>query len=280
MIPQWLVAPYSPVAQYDPEAKLSTPVGPEPIENSSGACLALPGATAMSAADKSGVAEPEESVIREGQTADAENPSIRGWYRGDLNGAYQEWREGGKPQDPAHPLTEKLLFQARLFAGRMFSKHIKSYHVLWYDDSRVRVEQANEKSIQRAMALHDHNRESGASFTTYVRKAVYNNVREEFRRLLNPTHQKELLRAHNGDIAVAHWWIDEKHPSHFAPQDRPLAHWLLDQNLEIKLTWRQVLGEFPGYKTEDTAGRALRRVKKAIEKAGFYRPLKGRRLER
>jgi hypothetical protein len=106
----------------------------------------------VSEADKSGVAEPEESVIREGQTADAEESGIRGWYRGDLNGAYQEWREGGKPQDPAHPLTKKLLYQADLFAGRMFSKHIQSYHVLWYDDSRVRVEQANERSIQRAIS--------------------------------------------------------------------------------------------------------------------------------
>ncbi len=248
----------------------------------------------MSAADKGGVAEPEESVIQEGKTADAEESGIRGWYRGDLNGAYQEWQKGGKPDDPTHPLTEKLLSEARLFADRMFSKHIKSYHVLWHDDSRVRIEEANEKSIQRAMVLHDHSREGGASFTTYVRKAVFNNVRDEFRRLLNPTHQKELLRGHNGDIVVAHWWIDEDRaeweetknglelvprPSHFAPQDRPLAHWLLDQNLEIKITWRHVLSQFPGY-TEDTAGRALRRVKKAIERAGFYRPLKGRRLER
>src|SRR5208282_2466743 len=100
---------------------------------------------------------------------------------------------------------------------------------------------------------------------------------------------------HSGDIAVAHWWIDEDRaewqetknglelvprPSHFAPNDRPLAHWLLDQDLETKLTWRHVLSEFPDYKTEDTAGRALRRVKEAIEKAGFYRPLKERRLER
>ena len=248
----------------------------------------------MSEADESGVAEPEESVVRDGKTADAENPSIRGWYRGDLNAAYQEWREGGKPEDPMHPLTEKLLSEARLFAGRMFSKDIKSYHVLSYDETRVRIEAANEKSIQRAMALHDHSRDGGASFTTYVRKAVSNNVREEFRRLLNPTHQKELLRAHNGDIAAAHWWIDEERRecedtknglelitySHFIPKDRPLAHWLLDQNLEIKITWRHVLDEFPDYQTEDTAGRALRRVKRAIEKAGFYRPLKGRRLER
>ncbi len=247
----------------------------------------------MSAADKGGVAEPE-GAIRDGKTADAENPGIRGWYRGDLNGAYQNWREGGKPEDPTNPLTKKLLSEARLFADRMFSKDIKSYHVLYYDDSRVRIEEANEKSIQRAMALHDHSREGGASFTTYVRKAVFNNVREEFRRLLNPTHQKELLRAHNGDIEAAHWWIDQERQewedtkngldlvtySHVAQEDRPLAHWLLDQDLETKITWRNVLRRFPDYKTEDTAGRALRRVKKVIEKAGFYRPLKGRRLEK
>lgn len=249
----------------------------------------------MSAADKGGVAEPEESVIQEGKTADADAPSTRGWYRGDLKTAYQKWREGGKPEDPTHPLTKKLLSEARLFADRMFSKYNQSYHVLWYDESRIRIEEANEKSIQRAMALYDHSREDGASFTTYVRKAVFNNVREEFRRLLNPTHQKELLRAHNGDIEIAHWWIDEDRmeweetenglelvprPSHIAPEDRPLAHWLLDQDLDTKITWRDVLSDFPEYKTEDTAGRALRRVKKAIEKAGFYRPLKGRRLER
>jgi hypothetical protein len=240
---------------------------------------------AMSATDKDGVAEPEKSVIRGVETSDAEEWSLPAWYRGDLNGAYQKWREGGKPEDPTHPLTKKLLSEARLFVHRMFSKDIRSYHVLWYDESRVRIEEANEKSIQRAMALHDHSREGRASFTTYIRKAVANNVREEFRRLLNPTHQKELLRAHNGDIAAAHWWIDEERRewedtknglefitySHFTPKDRPLAHWLLDQNLEIKITWRHVLDEFPDHQTEDTAGRALRRVKKAIE-AGFHRP--------
>jgi hypothetical protein len=227
--------------------------------------------TAMSEGDKSGVAEPEKSVIQGEEASEAAEPSLRARYRGDLNGAYQIWREGGKPEDPAHPLTEKLLSEASLFANRMFSKAVKSNHVLWYDDSRARIEEANEKSIQRAMALHDHNRDGGASFTTYIRKAVHNNIRQEFRRLLNPTHQKELLRAHNGDIVVAHWWIDEERPPHFHPKDRPLAHWLLDQDLETKITWRHVLSEFPGYKTEDTAGRALRRVKKAIERAGFYR---------
>jgi hypothetical protein len=170
------VAPcsFSPVAQYDPETKLVTTVGSISLENCSGACLVRPGTIAMGKADKSGVTEPEESVIREGKTADTEESGIRGWYRGDLNGAYQEWREGGKPQDATQPVTKKLLSEARLYADRMFSKHIKSYHVLWYDESRVRIEEANERSIQRAMALHDHSREGGASFTTYVRKAVFN----------------------------------------------------------------------------------------------------------
>ncbi len=143
----------------------------------------------MSEADKGGVAEPEESAIG---GEEIRKSGIPAWYRGDLNGAYQKWREGGKPEDPTHPLTKKLLSEARLFAYRMFCKHIQSYYVLSCDDSRVRIEEANEESIQRALALYDHNRESGASFTTYVRKVVDNNVQEEFRRLLNPTHQKEL----------------------------------------------------------------------------------------
>jgi hypothetical protein len=279
--PQWLVGPYSPVAKYDPEAKLSTPVGPESIENCPGLIWSAQGQIAMSAADKSGVAEPEESVIRDGKTADAEESGIRGWYRGDLNGAYQEWREGGKPEDPKHPLTEKLLSEARLYAGRMTQK-VKRLT----GRTRALANAANEKSIQRAMTLHDPNRAGGASFTTYLKNAVKHNIWDQLHRPKKPTLQKILLFLHNGDREVAHWWIDEERarweetkkglelvtrPSNIAFEDRPLAHWLLDQNLKTRITWRHVLRRFPDYKTEDTAGRALRRVKKAIE-ARFYRP--------
>lgn len=235
----------------------------------------------MSGADKGSVAEPEETVIRDGKTADADDPSTRAWYRGDLNGAYKEWREGGKPENPTHPLTKKLLSEARLYAGRMTQKVRRLNSA-----TRALVNAANEKSIQRSMALHDPNREGGASFTTYLKNAVKHNLWDQLQRPKKPTHQKVLLCAHNGDREVAHWWIDEEkdgweetknglelvtRPSNIAFEDRPLAHWLLDQNLKTKVTWRHVLRRFPEHKTEDTAGRALRRVKKAIEKAGFYR---------
>jgi hypothetical protein len=235
----------------------------------------------MSVADKDGVAEPEKSVIRGVETSDAEEWSLPAWYRGDLNGAYQKWREGGKPEDPTHPLTKKLLSEARLYAGRMTQK-VRRLN----GGTQVLVNAANEKSIQRAMTLHDPNREGGASFTTYLKNAVKHNIWDQLRRPKKPTLQKILLFLHNGDRAVAHWWIDEERdgweetknglelvtrPSNMAFEDRPLAHWLLDQNLKTRITWRHVLRRFPEYKTEDTAGRALRRVKKAIE-AGFHRP--------
>jgi DNA-directed RNA polymerase specialized sigma24 family protein len=152
--------------------------------------------------------------------------------------------------------------------------------------TRALVNAANEKSILRAMALHDPNREGGASFTTYLKNAVKHNLWDQLRRPKKPTHQKILLLAHNGDLEAAHWWIDEEtegweetksglehvtRPKHIALKDRPLAHWLLDQHRSAKITWRHVLRRFPEYKTEDTAGRALRRVRGAIEKGRFYR---------
>jgi hypothetical protein len=203
---------------------------------------------------------------------------VPNWYRGDLNGAYQRWREGGRPADPEHPLTKGLLDEARLFADRSTAKaRLRSAHSL------ARLEVANEKSIQRAMILYDPDRKGAASFTTYIKRSVLNNIRDELRHQKNPKHQAELLRAHNGDRVFAHWWVDEEREERdgnslelviyhkVAPTDRPLAHWLLDQDPQTKITWRHVLAAFPDYKTEDTAGRALRRVKKAIEKDRFYR---------
>lgn len=236
----------------------------------------------MSAADKGGVAEPEQSVIQEGKTADADAPSTRGWYRGDLKTAYQKWREGGKPEDPTHPLTKKLLSEAHLYADRMTQK-VRRLN----KGSRALVRAANKKSILRAMTLYDPNRDGGASFTTYLKNAVKHNLWDQLHRPKKPTLQRKLLHLHNGDKEVAHWWIDEEkdgweetkdglelvtRPSNIAFEDRPLAHWLLDQNLKNKVTWRHVLGRFPEYKSEDTAGRALKRVKKAIEKALCYQP--------
>lgn len=136
------------------------------------------------------------------------------------------------------------------------------------------------------MHLYDPQRESTASFTTYIKTACLNNIRDESRRVKNPTHQKELLRAHNGDREMAHWWIDEDRtewedtkngldlvtrPVNVDYKDRPLAHWLLSQDPDTKVKWRDVLRQFPDYENEDKAGRALKRVKKAVEKAGFYR---------
>lgn len=198
-------------------------------------------------------------------------------YRGDLKGAYQEWHEGGRPEDPTDPLMKKLLDEANLFVGRITSL---KYRCLVLDGNLAvmadlfnlaRVEQANEKSIQSALTQYDPNDGRNASFTTYLKKAVLNNFQDELRRTKRPPHQKEFLRAHNGDKFYAHLWIDEELPRHIAPKDRPLAHWFIDQDPDMTITWWHVLAAFPNYRTESRAGRALRRVKKAIEKAGFYR---------
>jgi hypothetical protein len=238
----------------------------------------------MISGDNGEMGELEDGSAEDRLAAPAEaHEPIPKWYRGDLNGAYQKWREGGKPEDPAHPLTRELLSEAHLFANRSTQKARSSSQALNNDESENSISAENEESIQRAMLLYDPDREGAGSFTTYVKRAILNNIRDELRRGKRPTHQAELLRAYNGDREVAHWWIDEEtnrgwgddwEPviSHnIAPKDRPLAHWLLDQGPNTKITWRQVLSAFPVYKTDDTAGRALKRVKKAIEKARFYR---------
>jgi hypothetical protein len=244
--------------------------------------LSGPGMTAMSEGDKSGVAEPEKSVIQGEEASEAAEPSLRGGYRGYLNGAYQKWREGGKPEDPAHPLTEKLLSEAELFMNRMLRKAARDYPALIKANSMQRLGEANQKSFQRAITLYDSSRK--ASFTTYLKKAVLNNIRQEFRRLLRPTHQEELLRAWGGDVIAAAWWINYKQTRwvqggkkqvtrvNVKPKDRPIALWMLEHP-HIKITWRHVVSQFPEH-TEDTAGRALKRIKVAVEQAGFYNPLK------
>jgi hypothetical protein len=194
-------------------------------------------------------------------------------YRGDLNGAYRDWHKGGRPADPAHPLTKKLLSEANLYADRILRKEV--YSLCLNHNKRTfhgqlsldRVRDANERSVQRAIELYDPAHKDGASFTTYLKNAIEHNFTDEKRRARKPPHQRELLRAHNGDKEMAHWWIDEE----IAEKDRPLAHWLLEQDPDLTITWRRVLVRFPEYKTEDRAQRALQRVKRAIEKAGFYR---------
>jgi len=241
----------------------------------------------MISGDNGEMGELEEGSAEDKLAAPAEaHEPIPKWYRGDLNGAYQKWREGGKPEDPDHPLTQELLSEACLFANRSTQKARRSSQALNNDDeSENRISAANEESIRRAMMLYDPDREGAGSFTTYVKKAILNNIRDELRRVNNPTHQAELLRAHNGNRDHARWWINQERHEwerikndlelvayyNIAPKDRPLAHWLLDQDPNTKITWRQVLSAFPVYKTDDTAGRALKRVKKAIEKARFYR---------
>jgi len=123
------------------------------------------------------------------------------------------------------------------------------------------------------MRLYDPNRKE-ASFTSYLRRAITNNIKDIQQRIHNPTHQRALIGACDGSVESAHYWIeDEDRPvGKIAPKDRPLAHWLLERDLDTKITWRHVLAQFPELKNEDGAGRALRRVKKTIEKAGFMRP--------
>jgi hypothetical protein len=115
-----------------------------------------------------------------------------------------------------------------------------------------------------------------------LKNAIYNNISEEYRRVQRPAPpQQKLLKFHNGDRDYAHWWIDEElcefdggRPEtplvvvrqNILEKDRALAHWLVEQDPDKKITWRHVLGKFPEYKTEDTAGRALQRVKNAIDK--------------
>jgi len=240
----------------------------------------------MISGDNGEMGELEEGSAEDKLAAPAEaHEPIPKWYRGDLNGAYQKWREGGKPEDPAHPLTQELLSEAHLFANRSTQKARRSSQDLNNDESEARISTENEESIQRAMMLYDPDREGAGSFTTYVKRSLLNNIRDELRRRRkNPTHQAELLLAHGGDFASAHRWISLKRTMwkrtknglrrvtwaiNIDFKDQPLAHWLIRQNQTTKVTWRHVLAAFPKYRTEDTAGRALRRVKKAIEK---FRP--------
>lgn len=247
----------------------------------------------MSLGDKVGMVELETSLSRVEQIPHAEEakPNIGKWHRGDLNGAYQKWRDGGSPADPTHPLLNELMFETRLFVSRMMSKAERSSREL-NDERLARIENANQRDIQQAMMLHDPNRNGAAFFTTYVKRAVLNNIRDELRRVLT-THQAELLRAHEGDLEAARGWIDLTRTTwkptknglqrvtraiNIEFKDRRVAHWLLRQDPTVKITWRHVVNQFPDY-TEDTAGRVLRRVKKAIEKAGFYR-IKSKRTDR
>lgn len=126
-------------------------------------------------------------------------------YIGDLNDAYQKWREGSSPEDARHPLLKELLSEIHLFVSRMMSKAERSSRVLNVE-RLARIEEANTRDIRQALTLHDPNRKGAASITTYIKRAVLNNIRDELRRV--PTHQAELLRAHKGDLDAAHWWID------------------------------------------------------------------------
>lgn len=227
----------------------------------------------------------EEGELEGGQKAlrAEEAPrSVGKWYRGDLNGAYQKWRESGQSADETLPVTKRLLFEIHLFVSRMMSKAARSSRVL-NDERLAHIEEANKRDIRQAMLLHDPNRQGGASITTYIKRAVLNNIRDELRRV--PTHQAEFLRAYGGDLEAADSWIDltrnrrehtknelklVRHPVNIDFRDRSLAHWLLRQHPNTKITWRHVLRRFPKYRSEDTAGRALRRVKEAIERAGLY----------
>jgi hypothetical protein len=198
----------------------------------------------------------------------------RGRYRGELNSAYKKWHDGGRPNDPAHPLLKKLLSEADLFVGRMVARETGKYKKTPLDDHYLKLlESANERDIHRALGQYDPNRQRKSSFTTYLKKAILNNFRDEIRRLKTPTHQAEFLCDFNGDLEAAHLWVDENRDiyarKHVASEDRPLAHWLLDQDPHLTITWRHVLSAFPKYKTEDTAGRALGRVKKALKQFGY-----------
>lgn len=224
------------------------------------------------------VGEPDRAVAVESEEAE---PA----YRGDLNGAYREWREAGAPVEPKHPAFRKFCYEADLFLDRMISKAIRDYPDL--HDSRARLREANQRSFQRALTRYDQNR-STASFTTYLKKAGLNNISQEFRHLFRTTHQAEMVRAFGGNRHNAKRWINSEREvsrntddgvvesrtlHNVPPRDRPLMLWLLDQDPCVRVTWRQVQAAFPQY-SEDQAGRALRRVKKFIELKGFYKPRK------
>lgn len=230
-------------------------------------------------ADKS-VAEAEQLP----QVEDAE-PALPDWYRGQLNDAYREWHEGGRPADPTHPLTTKLLFEAKLFAWRTVKNAVGNYNLYGLvkplaDD---RMEGANASTIARCLTKYDPENDRGARFTTYLMKAIMNDVWKEVRRAKKVTLQAALLSAYNGDALAASWWINYERTeweaggdklvtfSNIAEKDRPLAHWLLEQDPHTKMTWRHVLSAFPDYRSEDRACRALKRIKRAVEKA-FSRP--------
>jgi hypothetical protein len=208
----------------------------------------------------------------------------RKWYEGELNRTYKAWRDSGRPEDPDNPLLKELLSEAHLFASRL-TRNAQLPPGSDLDESFARIQSDNEEDIQKALRGYDPHRLPKASFATYIKKAVLNNILDEVRDLKTPTHQKELLRAFNGYDESAHAWIEEYKDKYskkgggyvqvpgknIRPEDQSLAHWLVDQAPRQTITWRHVLAAFPNYRTEDTAGRALRRVKKAIEKAGFYK---------
>lgn len=62
----------------------------------------------MSLGDKAVTGELKGGLSQdeEGAHAGGDKPTESQSYRGDLNGAYQKWREGGQPADPHHPLTK------------------------------------------------------------------------------------------------------------------------------------------------------------------------------